>query len=149
MILETKEEIKNSIRFIRLATGEDILASVVYVRMGDSEHNDDEYDLFVVNPMKLMYLVSEDRQSLVISVVEWVLSSIVDDQKFQLEPSQILAMSAPSDNLIERYIAATEVKFDQDAAKHQETSAEDQAKWDALKEKFNFSEDLHYSRKKH
>ncbi len=83
----------NDVLFLRLKTGEDII----------SEVNETEFGYVLQNPCKIMYLSSGKPGYLSISLMQWVFSRICDQQKFEIQKSEVLFISAPSKMLSSHY----------------------------------------------
>ena len=81
------------VKFIRLVTGEDILAEILPV---------DEKNCKIVNPMKILYS-STSTGTMTISLMQWVFTRISTEQSFDLPLINILTSSPPSDNLKSYY----------------------------------------------
>lgn len=87
-----------SIEFLRLVTGEDIIA--------ECEVYEDFYRLR--NPCKVVYLSSVKQGYLSISLMQWVFTKICDNQIFDLPKSQILLKSQPSEKMADHYFGSVD-----------------------------------------
>lgn len=77
------------VKFIRMNTGEDIIAEIVKC----SEDNEDAYIL--VNPLKVLYTISETK-GVSIALMQWVFPRICDKQEFTIYSNDIITMCSPS-----------------------------------------------------
>lgn len=92
------ETSNDSVRFVRLVTGEDIISEVMEVDDTTGKH------VILYNPLKIMYLaspVSSDKVS--ISLLEWVFTRISDKQEFRLEAKDVLTIAPPTVSLNDYY----------------------------------------------
>lgn len=80
--------------FIRMITGEDLIADVVW--------NDDS--VCFINPMKILYVLGEAPGTLKLSLIQWVFPKICRDQEFIINTEDILTMAPLSDELLEYYL---------------------------------------------
>ena len=70
----------DSVKFVRLVTGEDIISEVMEVDDASGKH------VILYNPLKIMYMSSPMNSDKVgISLLEWVFSRISDKQEFRIE----------------------------------------------------------------
>lgn len=91
---------KNSIMFLRLTTGEDIIAEC----LGDET---DPYRLSY--PFKIVYTVSQEHgNALTVSLIEWVFPSITEDQVFTITKDEVLTRANPSKVLFDYYNTVVE-----------------------------------------
>ena len=84
----------NPIMFIRLSSGEDILAEVT-----KSKKN----RVVVNNPTKIVYLLGKHPGSIMLSLVEWIFSKVCTTQSFNLDRKDVQIICTPSDELIQYY----------------------------------------------
>ena len=92
------ETANDTVKFVRLVTGEDIISEIMEVDDTTGKH------VILYNPLKIMYLaspVSSDKVS--ISLLEWVFSRISDKQEFKLESRDVLTIAPPTQSLNEYY----------------------------------------------
>ena len=90
---------ENSVKFIRLSTGEDIVSEVLEIDEGDGVFY---YQL--ANPMKVVYMIPGNRPGIFsISLMQWIFNRLCNDQSFTLHPSSIITMGTPTDALIDYY----------------------------------------------
>lgn len=94
-----------SVRFVRMSTGEDLVTEIVEVK-DDKE----EYYLFV-NPLKIMYVTSENSGSIMLSFIEWVFPKICAKQQFKIYPSDVITLTEVTDKM-EDYYYETIIKLD-------------------------------------
>jgi len=90
--------LEESIKFIRLSNGEDLISQLVEVR---KEEEDSYYIL--INPLKIVYMTGTKPGILSISLMQWVFHRVCSDQEFTIYPSDVLTMAKPTDSLMEYY----------------------------------------------
>ena len=90
--------LEESIKFIRLSNGEDLISQLVEVR---KEEEDSYYIL--INPLKIVYMSGNKPGILSISLMQWVFHRVCSDQEFTIYPSDVLTMAKPTDSLMEYY----------------------------------------------
>ena len=86
-----KEE--TEVQFIRLVTGEDIIADVTHVQSDDNNY------YILNNPLKVVYLTGSKSGILSISLMQWVFWRICDAQEFTIYPEDVLTLAKPSDSM--------------------------------------------------
>lgn len=86
----------NNVKFLRLVTGEDIIAEVTEFESEDDEH------YILSNPMKILY-ISGKTGTMTVSMMQWVYSRICDHQTFDIYPEDILLITEPTADIIEYY----------------------------------------------
>lgn len=92
------EPVEPTVSFIRLVTGEDIVAE-----HADIEDDNAEYYL-LINPMKLVYVMHEGSGSRVqVLMQEWIFPRLVAEQEFMVCAKDILTMAIPSKEILEYY----------------------------------------------
>lgn len=91
---------KNTVMFLRLSTGEDIIAECL----------DDDIDPYRLSyPFKIVYTVSQQHgNALTVSLIEWVFPSITEDQVFTVSKETVLTRATPSKILEEYYQSVVE-----------------------------------------
>lgn len=89
---------ESSIRFIRMNSGEDLVTEMLYVKTEES----DEYYIFI-NPLKIVYSISEKPGFVSISLLQWVLPEICDKQQFTVYPNDITTMSQVTEEMENYY----------------------------------------------
>lgn len=90
---------EDSVRFVRLVTGEDLISVVTSV---DTKDKDPYYILN--NPMKVMYTMPSSRPGYYsVALSQWVSSRICEEQDFTLYPTEILTVAKPTEAMIEYY----------------------------------------------
>lgn len=95
-----KEVNEGSVKFLRLNTGEDIIAYTLHVKKDDFE---DEHYL-VDMPLKIIYSTNENRNMLLsISLMQWVFAKISDSEEFKLSAKDVLICSNASSHMVEFY----------------------------------------------
>jgi hypothetical protein len=93
---------ESTVKFIRLVTGEDLVADVTEV-----ESSEEAYYI-VNNPMKIVYLSSSKPGVLSISLMQWVFTRICDEQSFTIYPEDILTAKKASDSMEDYYWTSVE-----------------------------------------
>jgi len=78
-----------TIKFIRMNTGEDIIAQIV-----KPDQDDEEYYV-LINPLKILYTMSE-TQGISIALMQWIFPRICDSQEFPVYSNDIITMCSPS-----------------------------------------------------
>ena len=97
--------LENSVKFVRLNTGEDLVSEVSEVE------NDDNRYYVLHNPMKIIYQMNVKGGGLTISLMQWVFARICDDQDFIVYCNDVVTMNKPTDSL-ENYYWETVEHFD-------------------------------------
>lgn len=95
-------KLENSVQFIRLVTGEDLVSEVTEV-----ENNNEVYYV-LNNPMKVMYMTGSKPGILSISLMQWVFWKITDEQEFHLLPKDILTFANASASMEDYYWSSLE-----------------------------------------
>ena len=90
--------LEESIKFIRLSNGEDLISQLVEIR---KEEEDSYYIL--INPLKIVYMTGTKPGILSISLMQWVFHRVCSEQEFTLYPSDVLTVAKPTDSLMEYY----------------------------------------------
>ena len=90
--------LEESVKFVRLSTGEDLISQIVEVR---KEEEDSYYIL--INPLKIVYITGTKPGILSISLMHWVFHRVCSEQEFTIYPSDVITMSKPNDSLLEYY----------------------------------------------
>lgn len=93
------------VKFIRMNTGEDIIAELI------SHKNDDDEFYVLVNPLKIIYTISESHGGISIALMQWIFPRICDKQEFPVYSNDIITMSSPSKQM-ETYYWNVLNKFD-------------------------------------
>jgi hypothetical protein len=106
------------VQFIRLTSGDDLLAHTYEIKADDfdSDH------LMVLNPVRLIYTMSESGKSGV-ALIPWVMGHIVPDQSFKIYTNDVLTTGIPSKGLIKYYDTFLE-EFEKMLTKHSNTDNE-------------------------
>lgn len=97
--------LENSVRFIRLNTGEDLVSEV-----SEIENDDNRYYIFH-NPMKIIYQMNVKGGGLTISLMQWVFARICEDQEFVVYSNDVVTMNKTTDSM-ENYYWETVSHFD-------------------------------------
>lgn len=84
----------SDIRFIRLVTGEDIVAEVTDVSNGK---------LLMNNPLKIVYTPSLQTGFLTISLMQWIFTRISKNQTFDMDLHNVLIMTQAEEQLKDHY----------------------------------------------
>jgi len=90
--------LEESIKFIRLSNGEDLISQIVEIRKED----EDSYYI-LINPLKIVYMSGTKPGILSISLMQWVFHRVCSEQEFTLYPSDVLTVAKPTDSLMEYY----------------------------------------------
>jgi hypothetical protein len=85
----------NSIQFVRMNTGEDLVTEVTEV------NNDDNIYYIFSNPLKIVYVMGNKPGIMSISLMQWVFPSLCRDQDFTVYPQDIILMNHTSDSMEE------------------------------------------------
>lgn len=99
-------ELEDSVKFIRLQTGEDLVTQVTEVKKGNEEHY-----YVLTNPMKVMYLTDKTGY-MSVSLMQWVFHRICENQDFTIYPGDVVTVGSPTAKLID-YYWATVNRYDQ------------------------------------
>lgn len=94
-------ELEQSVKFVRMTTGEDLISQITEVKSND----DSENYYILTNPMKLTYSVGGANKPgmFAINLMQWVFNRICEDQDFTIYPTDILTIGNPTDDMIEYY----------------------------------------------
>lgn len=91
--------------FVKLKNGEDLVTQIEdYSVVKNIETN----SYTIINPKKIMYSISQSKNALVVTLVQWVFSSICADKSFVISRSDILAIGTPSEEMVAHYHSAVE-----------------------------------------
>lgn len=93
---------ENSVKFIRLVTGEDLIAEVTQVEA------EKEAYYILSNPLKVVYLTGSKPGILSISLMQWVFWRICEDQQFTIYPEDVLTIGEPTANMEDYYWTSVE-----------------------------------------
>ena len=85
-------------KFIRLFTGEDLMSEVKL----------EKKNTVLINPYKIVYMVSENGLSYKISLVPWVFDTVVKENTFTIANDIIILSMEPSDRLLKSYVYCLE-----------------------------------------
>jgi hypothetical protein len=89
------------VSFIRLVTGEDMIAEHVNLTEGTQDY------YLLVNPMKLIYYANEANPSRInVTMMEWVFPRLVAEPQFVVSARDILTMAQPSVDILKAYMKA-------------------------------------------
>jgi hypothetical protein len=93
---------ENTVKFVRLSTGEDIIAEVMYFE-------DDKEKFYVLNnPLKIVYMTGNKPGILSISLMQWVFWRITDTQSFNVYPNDVITVANTTDSMEEYYWTSVE-----------------------------------------
>jgi hypothetical protein len=93
---------ENTVKFVRLSTGEDIIAEVMYFE-------DDKEKFYVLNnPLKIVYMTGNKPGILSISLMQWVFWRITDTQSFNVYPNDVITVANTTDSMEEYYWSSVE-----------------------------------------
>lgn len=90
----TKLNSNNTVKFMRLTTGEDIVAEVTDVANGK---------VVLSYPLKIIYTPSPNTGYLSISLMQWVFTKISINQTFDIGLENVLLMTDAEKTLVEHY----------------------------------------------
>jgi hypothetical protein len=103
----------DTVKFIRLTTGEDLITQVTEFI------SDDDHHYVLMSPMKILYLAGK-RGSMTISIMQWVFNRICDKQTFTIYPEDVLMVADATDDIIEYYWDSISYYEDADQIKKKE-----------------------------
>ena len=93
---------ESTVKFVRLTTGEDIIAEVLYFE-------DDEVKYYVLNnPFKVVYMTGNKPGILSISLMQWVFWRITNTQSFTVYPNDVITVADTTDSMEEYYWSSVE-----------------------------------------
>lgn len=88
---------ESTVKFVRLTTGEDIIAEVMYFE-------DDKESYYILNnPLKVVYMTGSKPGILSISLMQWVFWRIANTQSFTIYPNDVLTVANTTDSMEEYY----------------------------------------------
>lgn len=90
----TKLNLNSTVKFMRLTTGEDIVAEVTEVANGK---------VVLSYPLKIIYTPSLNTGYLSISLMQWVFTKISINQTFDIGLENVLLMTDAEKTLVEHY----------------------------------------------
>jgi len=89
-------ETPTAIKFVRLITGEDLISEVF------TEDSEKFQKVYLINPLKIVYSFGK-KSTLSISLYNWVIPEILEDNVFQIKINDILLMKEVSSDMEEYY----------------------------------------------
>lgn len=89
-------ETPTAIKFVRLVTGEDLISEVF------TEDSEKFQKVYLINPLKIVYSFGK-KSTLSISLYNWVIPEILEDNVFQVKMNDILLMKEVSSDMEEYY----------------------------------------------
>jgi len=88
---------ESTVKFVRLSTGEDVIAEVNYFE------SDKEAYYVLNNPLKIVYMTGSKPGILSISLMQWVFWRISDTQTFTIYPEDVLTVANTTNSMEEYY----------------------------------------------
>jgi hypothetical protein len=102
------QQVEPNIRFIRMITGEDVLAEFV-TRQSTTGNSSKMHDFhYLVNPLKVVYGMTPKQDGMIITLGQWVFDTICDNQEFNIKMEDVLLIGNPTKEMIEYYNEAIE-----------------------------------------
>jgi hypothetical protein len=101
--LQQNKATKQQIMFLRLSSGEDIIAKV--------EHNKTSKRYKIIDPLKIVYATSKNPGYISIAFMQWVFYKLCDAQNFDLKETDVLLAGNPSKDVM-RYYSQTLSHFE-------------------------------------
>lgn len=95
------DELPNAI-FLRLKNGDDIISDMVELEEDGEEH------YLLLNPLKVVYMPSDDKGLLQIAFMPWVFPKICSNQEFTISKEDVIMLSMVSDGMNEYYWSSVE-----------------------------------------
>jgi hypothetical protein len=95
------DELPNAI-FLRLKNGDDIISDMVELEEDGEEH------YLLLNPLKVVYMPSDDKGLLQIAFMTWVFPKICSNQEFTISKEDVIMLSMVSDGMNEYYWSSVE-----------------------------------------
>lgn len=89
-------EIEESVKFVRLNTGEDLITQLLEVVQDESHY------FTLINPMKVLYTGSTSGY-MTVGLMQWVFNRICKEQSFDISSDDILMIGKPTDSIVEYY----------------------------------------------
>lgn len=89
-------ETPTAIKFVRLVTGEDLISEVF------TEDSEKYQKVYLINPLKIVYSFGK-KSTLSISLYNWVIPGIIEDNVFEIKINDILLMKEVSLDMEEYY----------------------------------------------
>jgi len=101
-------EEETNIKFIRMNTGEDVLAELVTKKMQSADSSAWKDFHFLINPLKVVYGLTPKKDGVIITLAQWVMDSICTTQEFSVDSKDILLIAEPSQEILQYYHDAIE-----------------------------------------
>jgi hypothetical protein len=94
-------ELEQSVKFVRINTGEDLITQITEVRSDDEAQN----YYILTNPMRLMYVTGTPSRPGMFSInlMQWVFHRICKDQDFTIYPDNIVTIGEPTEDMVSYY----------------------------------------------
>lgn len=92
-----EEDYDPIVKFLRLKTGDDIIAEVI-----ETGENDKVYYL-LINPVKVYYMPTTKPGYMQVAFIPWVFSRVCDAQEFTISADDVLLFSNASEAMNEYY----------------------------------------------
>lgn len=86
---------KTEVRFIRLVTGEDIIAEMKPLVVDNR--------VVIVNPLKIVYAFGEKSGTITIGLVQWIFAEVANIDSIPIKQSDILVISEPTNEMKHSY----------------------------------------------
>ena len=91
---------EGSVKFLRLNTGEDLIAYTYHIKEDDLE--DEHY--IIDTPLKIVYGTSPKMHQLMsISLMQWIFSRVTENHEFKLSAKDVLLCANASQHITEFY----------------------------------------------
>lgn len=88
---------QESVKFIRLNTGEDLISEVAEVKSGD------DWYFTLYNPLKIVYTMGSKPGILSVAMMQWVFPKVVSEQVFNIYPNDVITMANANENFVDYY----------------------------------------------
>lgn len=86
-----------NLKIIRLKTGDDIIAEVLY----SNQKGKETYSL--INPMRMVYVMGPNGSSISVAMIEWLFPSVSEDTAIEINVSDTLFTANPASGIQEYY----------------------------------------------
>lgn len=86
----------SAIKFIRMNTGEDLLAGITYL--------DDKKIFKLENPLRVIYAIHpKDTGRLIVTLTDWVFPHVCESKEFYIKSSDIVTTGNPNQSILSYY----------------------------------------------
>lgn len=89
-------KIDDSVKFIRITTGEDLVSQITEISEGERQY------YVLINPLKVLY-VNDKSGYMTVSLMQWVFHRICENQEFTIYPEDVVTMGTPTEKMVEYY----------------------------------------------